>query len=546
VLKRMILAALAVMLLACTVSAALAAESYSAHTPVSGADSNKLNNLRLAAQAIDGLEIPAGNSFSFNKVVGPREKRRGYRKALNGRGVEVTGGGVAQVASTLYMALLDMGRNVDIDPVKTYGNRFTDDYVQNPSLAVVTDYDADIDLSFTNLSDDMVIDMWLDDDNLWCVISVGQQSGLAVSESGKSDKTTGDPYDEGSLDFLDDYGKYDKDDSDLITDDDDPYDSGLITDDDDPYGTDLITDDDDPYDTGLITDDDDPYDSGLITDDDDPYDSGLITDDDDPYDSGLITDDDDPYGTDLITDDDDPYDTGLITDDDDPDDSGLITDDDDPYDSGLITDDNDPYGTGLMTDDRDWKSRDPDTLANDDKYYYAPGLMTEEDDYYTTDYLSDSTVATGTTDSRQGSARLYCGGDKDVLHNVSIAADCLSDTVLDSGASFSFNDVVGPRTQKYGYRRAINGRGAKVIGGGVAQVASALWLAVKDNGNVDILEKSTYGARYNQRYVDDEDDAILTDYASGKDFRFRYVGKRNLVIYTYVQDGWLYCDVYED
>ena len=463
-LKRMILAALAVMLLACTVSAALAAESYSAHTPVSGADSNKLNNLRLAAQAIDGLEIPAGSSFSFNKVVGPREKRRGYRKALNGRGVEVTGGGVAQVASTLYMALLDMGHDVDIDPVKTYGNRFTDDYVQNPSLAVVTDYDAGIDLSFTNYSDDMVIDMWLDDDNLWCVISVGQQIGLSVSDSGKSGKTAdaGD-YDDG-LDFLDDYGKYDRDDL---------------------YDGDLITDDDDLYDGDLITDDDDPYGSGLITDDNDPYDSGLITDDDDPYDSDLITDDDDPYG------------------------------------SGLITDDG-------------------------DKYYYAPGLVTDDNDDYDSGYLSDSNVLAATTDSRQGTARLYCGGDKDVLHNVSLAADCLSDTVLDSGASFSFNDVVGPRTQKYGYRRAINGRGAKVIGGGVAQVASALWLAVKDNRNVDILEKSTYGARYNQRYVDDEDDAILTDYASGKDFRFRYVGKRSLVIYTYVQDGWLYCDVYED
>ena len=128
--------------------------------------------------------------------------------------------------------------------------------------------------------------------------------------------------------------------------------------------------------------------------------------------------------------------------------------------------------------------------------------------------------------------------------------------MLDSGDTFSFNDVVGPRTKKYGYRRAVNGRGARVLGGGVAQVASALWLAVKDMDDVAVLEKSTYGKRYNiekstygkhynQRYVSDAADAILTDYASGRDFRFRYTGDSSLTIYAYVDDGWLYCEVYE-
>jgi vancomycin resistance protein VanW len=117
--------------------------------------------------------------------------------------------------------------------------------------------------------------------------------------------------------------------------------------------------------------------------------------------------------------------------------------------------------------------------------------------------------------------------------------------MLDSGDTFSFNDVVGPRTKKYGYRRAINGRGAKVLGGGVAQVASALWLAIEDCDDIRVIEKSTYGKHYNQRYVSDAADAILTDYASGRDFRFRYTGDSSLTIYAYVDDGWLYCEVYE-
>ena len=44
----------------------------------------------------------------------------------------------------------------------------------------------------------------------------------------------------------------------------------------------------------------------------------------------------------------------------------------------------------------------------------------------------------------------------------------------------------------------------------------------------------------------DAADAILTDYASEKDFRFRYDGDACLTIYAYVEDGLLYCEVLED
>lgn len=373
---------LALLLAVMAVPSALASESYSARTPLSD-DGDKLANLRLAVQAIDGATVAAGDSFSFNETVGPREKRRGYREAPNGRGAMVTGGGVAQAASTLYMALLQMDEDeVDIDPVKTYGKRFIDDYVQNPSLAIVTDYDAGIDLSFTNLSDeDMTIDIWLGENDLWCVITTGRQGGLGALGQEHT-----------SLSFLDD----------------------------------------------------DDGDDGLFI--------SLSPDDALAYDDG----------------------------------------DGDGYSISAL-----PHFVG----------DEPESL---------------------------------------GSASINCGGSKDVLHNVALAAECVNDTMLDSGDVFSFNDVVGPRTRKYGYRRAVNGRGAKVMGGGVAQVASALWLAIEDCDDIEIVEKSTYGKHYNQRYVSDAADAILTDYASGRDFRFRYTGDSTLTLYAYVDDGWLYCEVYED
>ncbi len=46
-----------------------------------------------------------GDVFSFNDIVGDRTSARGYKTAVNGRGVKAMGGGVAQVATTLYLAL---------------------------------------------------------------------------------------------------------------------------------------------------------------------------------------------------------------------------------------------------------------------------------------------------------------------------------------------------------------------------------------------------------------------------------------------------------
>ena len=104
--------------------------------------------------------------------------------------------------------------------------------------------------------------------------------------------------------------------------------------------------------------------------------------------------------------------------------------------------------------------------------------------------------------------------------------------------------MVGPREERYGYETAINGRGVKVVGGGVAQVASVVWLAIEDLDDVSIVEKSTYGKRYNQDYVESSADAILTDYNAGTDFAFRYVGDDSITLYTYLDGDTLHCDVY--
>ncbi|MQL52150.1 vanomycin resistance protein VanB [Desulfofundulus thermobenzoicus] len=66
-------------------------------------------NIRVAAAALDGLLVPPGQEVSFNKVVGPRSSEAGYKNAqviVNNRVVDGLGGGVCQVSSTLYNAVL--------------------------------------------------------------------------------------------------------------------------------------------------------------------------------------------------------------------------------------------------------------------------------------------------------------------------------------------------------------------------------------------------------------------------------------------------------
>lgn len=65
-------------------------------------------NIRVAANALDGLLAPPGQEVSFNKVVGPRSTEAGYKNAkviINNEFVDGVGGGVCQVSTTLYNAI---------------------------------------------------------------------------------------------------------------------------------------------------------------------------------------------------------------------------------------------------------------------------------------------------------------------------------------------------------------------------------------------------------------------------------------------------------
>lgn len=70
---------------------------------------NRVDNINLAAQSINSVVLMPGESFSFNGSVGERTKARGYKEAhayAAGEVVDQVGGGICQVSSTLYNAVL--------------------------------------------------------------------------------------------------------------------------------------------------------------------------------------------------------------------------------------------------------------------------------------------------------------------------------------------------------------------------------------------------------------------------------------------------------
>lgn len=69
----------------------------------------KVHNLRLAIKNLNGLEIPAGEIFSFWKHVGQASRRHGYaegRELREGCIVPSVGGGLCQLSNALYDAAL--------------------------------------------------------------------------------------------------------------------------------------------------------------------------------------------------------------------------------------------------------------------------------------------------------------------------------------------------------------------------------------------------------------------------------------------------------
>ena len=78
--------------------------------------SGRMTNLQLASSKLTGVIVKSGQNFSFNNSIGPYNEERGFEKAKifssTGEVLEEYGGGICQISTTLYNALLPL--NVEI------------------------------------------------------------------------------------------------------------------------------------------------------------------------------------------------------------------------------------------------------------------------------------------------------------------------------------------------------------------------------------------------------------------------------------------------
>lgn len=110
----------------------------------------RASNVALAASKINGTIIKPGETFSYNDTIGDTTLENGYKVAPvyeNGKTSQGVGGGICQVSSTLYSAVL----YADLKVVQRRNHSLTVAYVPKGQDATVS-YGA-IDFKFANNTD---------------------------------------------------------------------------------------------------------------------------------------------------------------------------------------------------------------------------------------------------------------------------------------------------------------------------------------------------------------------------------------------------------
>lgn len=124
-------------------------------TEIYDKDENRMYNIKLACERLDGHIVNAGGEFSFNNTMGEMGEADGYKKAIgfdsNGNNIKMYGGGICQISSTLYNAVLIS--NLEVTERHAHSRRVY--YVPKNKDATV--YYGGPDFKFKNTSDSNIM-----------------------------------------------------------------------------------------------------------------------------------------------------------------------------------------------------------------------------------------------------------------------------------------------------------------------------------------------------------------------------------------------------
>lgn len=139
-----------------------------------GSIASRVYNVSLAATRINGTLVAPGESFSFNQALGDVSQLTGYKQAYvikEGKTVLGDGGGVCQVSTTLFRAILDAGLPI----TERQGHSYRVGYYEQDSSPGLdaTVYGPHPDLRFTNnTSASILIQAQADSKNLSLVFEL--------------------------------------------------------------------------------------------------------------------------------------------------------------------------------------------------------------------------------------------------------------------------------------------------------------------------------------------------------------------------------------
>lgn len=111
----------------------------------------RIHNIVLAASRLNGALVAPGETFSFSNVLGDVSAFTGYQKAYtiqNGKTVLGDGGGVCQVSTTLFRALLDAGLSITERHAHAYEVSYYSE--DSPPGMDATVFGPTVDLKFKN------------------------------------------------------------------------------------------------------------------------------------------------------------------------------------------------------------------------------------------------------------------------------------------------------------------------------------------------------------------------------------------------------------
>jgi vancomycin resistance protein YoaR len=160
-------------------------ESYYAHSIPS-----RIHNVALTAARINFTIVKPGEEFSFNKALGDVSSATGFQPAYvikDGATVLGDGGGVCQVSSTLFRALLDSGLKITRRLPHSYRVSYYE-LDRKPGFDA-TVYAGEVDLRFVNDTDHAVlVYTHTDSDNLYMFIELygtsdGRTTGIVDYQS---------------------------------------------------------------------------------------------------------------------------------------------------------------------------------------------------------------------------------------------------------------------------------------------------------------------------------------------------------------------------